>query len=233
MKEMVPVERELCRAAMRAELEPMAKLSDETSPTRWSLVNRLKDWDDQASWKEFFEIYWKLIYAVALKSGLGDSEAQEVVQETVITVAKKMPGFKPDPTLGSFKAWLLVITRRRIIDQLRKRPPPGRFQDKGNRPDDTARTATVDRIADPNSLELDNRWNQEWQKNLMDAAIERIKNKVSPRQFKIFYLHVIKTFPARQVADTLNVSIAQVYLAKHRVGALVKKELRYLETRAI
>lgn len=211
----------------------MPNLSDESSPTRWSLVNRLKDWEDQASWKEFFDLYWRLIYAVASKSGLTDSEAQEVVQETVITVAKKMASFKADPALGSFKGWLLHITRRRIVDQLRKRPPPGRFKDKGVRPDETARTATVDRIADPNSLDLDNRWNEEWQKNLVDAAIERIKHKVSPKQFRIFYLHVIKRFPGLEVAATLKVNIAQVYLAKHRISALVKKEVRYLETRGI
>ena len=58
--------------------------------TRRSLVNRLANWDDQRRWQEFFDTYWKLIYSAARKSGLTDAEAQEVVQETVITVAKKI-----------------------------------------------------------------------------------------------------------------------------------------------
>ena len=79
--------------------------------TRWSLIGRLKDMDDRQSWQEFFDAYWKLIYSVALKAGLSDAEAQEVVQETVISVANKMPEFKADPAAGSFKSWLLTLTR--------------------------------------------------------------------------------------------------------------------------
>src|SRR6266545_4859896 len=94
---------------------------DDSIQTRWSLIGRLKDMDDQQSWQEFFDAYWKLIYAVALKAGLSDAEAQDVVQETVISVAKKMPEFKCDPAAGSFKSWLLTLTRWRIVDQLRKR----------------------------------------------------------------------------------------------------------------
>src|SRR5436190_21674006 len=57
--------------------------------TRRSLVDRLANWDDQRRWQDFFDTYWKLIYSAAQKSGLTDSEAQEVVQETVITVARR------------------------------------------------------------------------------------------------------------------------------------------------
>src|SRR4030095_12284577 len=100
---------------------------DELIQTRWSLINRLKDWDDGATWQEFFNTYWRLVYSVARKAGLTDVEAQEVVQETVISVARQMPKFEADPARGSFKAWLMHLTRRRIVDQFRKRPPAARF----------------------------------------------------------------------------------------------------------
>ena len=77
-------------------------------PTRHSLLNRLKDWRDQTSWQDFFDTYWRLIYNVAAKAGLTDTEAEEVVQETVITVAKKISEFKADPARGSFSAWLIT-----------------------------------------------------------------------------------------------------------------------------
>src|SRR5438067_2263105 len=89
--------------------------------TRRSLVDRLANWDDRKRWQEFFDTYWKLIYSAARKSGLTDTEAQEVVQETVITVAKNIDKLKYDPAIGSFKGWLLQITRWRIADQFRKR----------------------------------------------------------------------------------------------------------------
>ena len=126
--------------------------------TRWSLIGRLKDMDDQQSWQEFFDAYWKLIYSVALKAGLSDAEAQEVVQETVISVAKKMPEFKADPAAGSFKSWLLLITRRRIADQFRKRLR--RVQPPRRRADETTRTSTVGRIPDPASLDLESVWEE-------------------------------------------------------------------------
>ena len=67
----------------------MKPAKHDSIPTRHSLLNRLKDWRDEASWREFFETYWELIYNVARKAGLNDAEAQDVVQETVIAVAKR------------------------------------------------------------------------------------------------------------------------------------------------
>ena len=89
--------------------------------TRHSLVERLTDLGDQRKWQEFFETYWRLIYGVARKGGLTDAEAQDVVQETVITVAKNITKYEREA--GSFKGWLLHITRWRIADQFRKRAP--------------------------------------------------------------------------------------------------------------
>src|SRR5207244_2384698 len=94
-------------------------------PTRHSLLNRLKDWSDQASWQDFFDTYWQLIYNVAVKAGLSDAEAQDVVQETVIAVARKIGEFKTAPAHGSFSAWLMQLTRWRIADQRRKRGKVG------------------------------------------------------------------------------------------------------------
>src|SRR5580765_5869827 len=101
----------------------MVRHQDELIPTRATLIYRLKDWQDQSSWQEFFDTYWKLIYGVARKAGLTDAEAQDVVQETLVSVSKHMPTFNYDPALGSFKAWLLNMTRWRIIGQFRKRAP--------------------------------------------------------------------------------------------------------------
>src|SRR6266705_1958297 len=94
---------------------------DELLPTRWTLIERLKNWDDQESWREFFDTYWKLIYGTAIKSGLTHTEAQDVVQETIVSLSKSMKNFRADPAFGSFKSWLLNLTRWRITDQVRKR----------------------------------------------------------------------------------------------------------------
>jgi DNA-directed RNA polymerase specialized sigma24 family protein len=73
--------------------------------TRSTLLARLRDLADGAGWQEFFDTYWQLIYSVALKAGLTAAEAEDVVQETVIVVAKKMPTFRYDPSRDSFRGW--------------------------------------------------------------------------------------------------------------------------------
>jgi len=205
-------------------------------PTRYSLLNRLKDWGDQTSWQDFFDIYWQLIYNVAIKAGLSDAEAQEVVQETVIAVARKIGEFKADPAHGSFSGWLMQLTRWRIADQWRKRPKgtaPNvtrvggvRFDQRSN---DTGSTGPIERVPDPAGAALDAVWQEEWEKHVMAAALDRVKRQVSPRQYQMFDLHVLQKLSVQAAARTLQASVASVYMATHRVARLVKKELARLQ----
>src|SRR6185436_5456075 len=119
---------------------------DHLIPTRYSLLSRLEDWDDQESWKVFFDLYWRLIYSVAIKSGLTDAEAQDVVQETVIRVAKGIHKFKRDRELGSFKGWLRNLTRWCIADQLEKRRAP---DSPARTPPDDDGLSTLANLPDP------------------------------------------------------------------------------------
>lgn len=202
------------------------KNDDNLIHTRVTLLNRLKDWRDQSSWQEFFDIYWKLIYGVARKAGLTEVEAQDVVQETLFSVAKHIPAFKYDPAIGSFKGWLLNMTRWRIIDQVRKRGPVVEHRaDSG----DTARTATIEKVADPNSPDLDALWEADWEKNLLDSAMTRVKSRLDPQKYQIFDFYVNKEWPPEKVAQTFNVSVNQVYLAKNRVTEMLREEARRLE----
>lgn len=210
-----------------ASLLPVTPPHDNPLNTRESLLGRLKDWEDERSWRDFFETYWRLIYSTARKGGLSDAESQEVVQETVITVAKQMKGFKYDPAIGSFKGWLKLITRRRIADQYRKRKP----QEIGITDGGTAGGGTwaMDRLPDAAAENADAAWEADWRQSLLDRAVELVRTQVSPRQYQIFDLYVLRQWPASQVAASLDISTAQVHLAKHRVQSQIKKEARRLE----
>jgi RNA polymerase sigma factor (sigma-70 family) len=198
-------------------------------PTRYSLLSRLQNWDDWESWKDFFDTYWQLIYAVAIKSGLTESEAQDVVQETMISVARDIPKFRRDRKLGSFKGWLLNLTRWRISDQRRKRAHAGwRAAAPGA---DASAAPNAAEIADPAVTDLEASWDEEWQANLLAAAMERVKRRVSEENYQMFDLYVVKGWPVHRVAEILGVGVGRIYLAKHRVSALVKKEMRLLENK--
>ncbi len=191
------------------------------------MLSRLKDWNDRDSWKDFFDTYWKLIYRTALKSGLNDAEAQDVVQETVLSVAKLIPDFEYDPALGSFKCWLLMLTRWRIGDQVRKRQPAEGI-DKllaGDR----AGTTTLEGLSEPAALMVSEVWDEEWERNILETAIERVKRRVDSRRYQMFDFYVLQEWPVTKVANTLRVSAAAVYLAKHRISAMIKKEIKRLK----
>ena len=199
-------------------------------PTRRSLLSRLRDWDDQESWRDFFQTYWRLIYEVALKAGLSDVEAQEVVQETVISVAKQMPDFRYDPARGRFKGWLLQITRRRIADLVRKRMQESGAS--GGHPVETLSTDQIELVPDPAGGDLEAIWDEEWDRHLFNAAVDNVKKQVRPEHYQLFDLYVIQKWPVRKITATLGVNSGQVYLAKHRVGGLLKKEIARLEKEA-
>ena len=209
----------------------MSTDADEIIPTRQSLLLRLRNWDDEQSWRDFFNIYWKLIYGVARKAGLSDAEAQDAVQETIIAVARKMPGFVYDPVSGSFKAWLLQIARRRISDQFRKKKyQAGEQRLPREEPLDTAVAASIP-AAD--SLDLESIWEAEWQKHVVEAALEMVKARANPIQFQMFHLHVTRRIAAREVARRLGVKLPEVYFAKYKVSGLLRRQVKLLERRGI
>jgi RNA polymerase sigma-70 factor (ECF subfamily) len=72
-------------------------------------------------------------------------------------------------------------------------------------------------------------WDEEWESQVLQAALARIKRQVQPQHYQIYHLHVILGQPAREVARTLGVNAAQIYLAKHRVSNLLKKEVQRLK----
>ncbi len=204
---------------------------DELIPTRATLLHRLKDWQDQASWQVFFDIYWRLIYGVALKAGLSKTEAEEVVQETMLSVAKHMPKFEYKQDGGSFKGWLLTMTRWRITDQMRKRGPltPVSLASDLSGSDTEIEARMQELLTQSVSHSLDKFWDAEWEKNILEAALKKVKRQLDPQKYQVFDFYVNKGWPAEKVATTFGISVNQVYLAKHRVTELIAAEVKKLE----
>jgi RNA polymerase sigma factor (sigma-70 family) len=200
--------------------------TDSLLPTRQSLLSRLRDWQDHDGWREFFDTYWRLIYRVARQAGLDDATAQDVVQNTFIYLARRMPKFRYDPARGSFKSWLRRVARSRI-SVLRRRAeakePP--LPELALEEDDVP---VWEAIPDPAGDALDEIWQREWEDNLLKAALRRISPKVSAQQLMIFELAALGEVPLKQVARKLELSLMQVYLARHRVGKLFKAEVARL-----
>lgn len=197
---------------------------DDRLATRASLLGRLKNWDDARSWEDFTLTYSRLIRGVARKAGLTESEAKDVEQETLLCVAKTIHEFESSPARGTFKSWLLNLTRWRIADQFRRRSPAAA---SGAPSDATATgTATVERVPGPDNLEAE--WEVEWKRNIVETALARVGRKVKPKHLQIFDLYAMRHWPAGKVAGELGVTRVQVYLVTHRLTNLMKREVEYL-----
>lgn len=186
--------------------------------TRQSLVTRLKDHADHVGWQRFFDTYGGSIRRLALRAGLSDAEADDVLQEALVSVAAEMPGFRYDPARGSFKGWLFCIARRRIADQFRRRARQRRGAEAGEAP---LEESGLEPAADP----LQGVWEEEWRDHCLGRAVDQVRARVAPRQWQMFELAALREWPASRVCEALGVNRAQVYMARMRVGRQLRVAL--------
>jgi RNA polymerase sigma factor (sigma-70 family) len=201
----------------------MANEGDELIPTRASLLGRLKNSQDQASWQEFFDTYSGLIYGVARKAGLREDDAKGVLEATMKSVAEHMPKFRYDPELGSFKAWLRQIIGLQIISHtLQRRPSPG------------APARDTDAMkSDPSGKALDQMWEAEWKTNLLNAAVANVKRRLDPKKYQIYDLQVNRQWPPEKVSARMAVSVEEVTLAKQNITEMIQAEVKRLEEKMV
>ena len=189
------------------------------------VLSRLRNLDDQESWRAFFDLYWQMLYRVARRAGLGEADAEDVVQETVVAVARQMPRFQYDAARGTFKGWLFRIVGRRVADHLRRVYRQPRREEPAFEPeaeaDDSGPAAP-----DEASSEIGAAWEQEWEQAVFEAAVARVREQTNPKHFQVFDCCVRLGWPTTKVAATLGLSAAQVYLARHRVSRAVKTAAR-------
>jgi RNA polymerase sigma-70 factor (ECF subfamily) len=87
----------------------------------------------------------------------------------------------------------------------------------------------VERVADPNVPEYGAEWDTMWEQKFLAAAMENVRPLLADRQFQAFDLYVTKGWPPAEVAKTLGMTAARVYLIKHRVSRLLRTELKRLQ----
>ena len=192
--------------------------------TRSSLLFRLKRWDDEKSWEEFYGLYRRLVYGFARKSGLSHEEAEEVTNDVFVRVANTIHEFESNPEKGSFRGWLMNLARWRVTDKFRARAHYPQAP-HGTTADD--RTSTIERIPDPRiEGEL---WDKEWQENLLETAMERVARRAHAKHFQVFDLHFRQQWPVLRVSRELGVNPASIYLITHRLTKQLKQEVAKLK----
>ena len=196
----------------------------DSSRTRKTLIEKLRKTNsDSRSWSECYELYWKLVYSVATKSGLSPQSAEDVVQETFIKVSKSIKKFEYDPKKGRFRSWLCLITKQQVANYYRKKKNLPELPSFWNEDPDKP----LNEIPDPTN-DWDAIWEDEDRKHTMNLALQSLSEKCKPKPLKLFLAHCIKGMAVKEVAAQFQVSDNEVYLAKSRIMPQFEKEVRIL-----
>jgi RNA polymerase sigma factor (sigma-70 family) len=197
--------------------------------TRPTLLLRVREWEDGASWEEFHRLYRRLIYGRARRAGLPHQDAEDVAQDVFKRVAETIKSFDLNPERGSFRGWLMQLTQWRIADRFESRAKnPSHSPSSPVSPGDAtcARTGTIERLPAPEQVE--DEWDEEWRKHILAAAMERLARRVKPLHFQVFELYVRQEWPVLKVASELGINPASVYVIGHRLTKQLKVEAEKL-----
>lgn len=190
--------------------------------TRASLLVRIRDSRDAQAWCQFVELYAPLIHGFARKHGLQDADAADLTQEVLGSVVRSIRELKYDPRRGAFRGWLFTIVRNRVRNFLTRRRP---FEQGSG---DTGTHNLL--MEQPDSSEdCDASWENEYQRQLFACAAKQVQTRVHDCTWQAFWQTAVGGRSAEDVAERLNMKVAAVYLAKSRVMAQLKEQIRLLQ----
>ena len=190
------------------------------SHTSATLLGRLRQFPpDQVAWAQFADRYGRRIYGWCRQWDLQEADAEDLTQGVLLKLAEKMRAFEYDPG-RSFRAWLKTVTRHAWLDTA------------------SARKAAV---AAGGSLALDllqavearedlvERLGEEFDRELLDEAMARVRARVVPRTWEAFERTALQGESGADAGRALGMKVATVFVAKSKVQKMIQEELRQLE----
>jgi RNA polymerase sigma-70 factor (ECF subfamily) len=190
--------------------------------TRPSLLVRLRDPRDSSAWSLFVDLYAPLIHGFARKRGLQDADAADLTQDVLRRVAQGIRKLDYDPERGSFRGWLFTIVRNHLRNVLSR---GDRFAQGSG---DTAVEQLLQAQAAPEPDE-EEEWNRDHQRRLLAWAADQVRRSVSETAWQAFYQSSIEGKESKDVARSLGMSIAAVYMARSRVRARLKELIEQVQ----
>lgn len=188
--------------------------------THASLLVRVRDSQDAEAWNRFVEIYAPLVYRLGRKHGLQDADAADFTQDVLRAVAGAISRFVYDPAKGNFRGWLFTVSRNKLTNflaQRRLRPLTG------------GDSAVLEELpaADENEEAA---WEQECQRRLFLLAAEEVRSGFAESTWQAFWRTAVDGQSPGEVAGSLGMSTGAVYLAKSRVLARIKRQIKSYES---
>ena len=191
-------------------------MATEESPsrlhTRPSLLLRIRDPADAEAWRQFTELYARVIYGYCCRRGLQDADAADVTQEVLAQVARSIQAFEYAPERGRFRSWLGTVTHSKIERFRRK---------SGRNPGGSADDPRIEEVAS----QIESEWTEEFNAQVLQTAMQRIRAEFEPQTWSAFELAWIENRPAQEIALQLGCRIHAIYVAKSRVLIRLREEV--------
>ncbi len=186
----------------------------ETNP---SLIARVQDLADGASWAEFLGIYQPVVYRMARRRHLQEADAQDVVQHVFLAIARSIENWEPGDGRPPFRAWLTTIARNAITKALIRQPR------------DRATASPLDAevlAAHPEPEATASELLVEARREAIRWASEQIRSEFSEEIWRVFQLTAIEGVAIAEVAQASGRSVGSIYVARFRVVTRLKEKIQ-------
>ncbi|MBO4633317.1 MAG: sigma-70 family RNA polymerase sigma factor [Lentisphaeria bacterium] len=166
---------------------------------------------DEVSWQEFYDRYSPVVLQLAAAYRIPAGECRDVLQNVMLKFFQHDLVMKYDPQKARFRTYFNQVVCSCIIDYLRQKK---QYEPEINQesPPEIPVPAAADQI-----------FAEEWRKQMLQEALDRLRAQVKPATFLAFHLTVFQGKSARETADFLKIDIDAVYVAKSRCTAKLKE----------
>ena len=189
-------------------------------PALDSAVHDLQqDAQDDGAWVKLVNRSQGRITAWCLKQGLQLADAENVSQEVLYRLTRKIHMY--DPKKGPFPTWLRRVTIH-VCSTYRRRHAKA-----ATGSGDTEQMMRLQEVQD----DATGFWegiDAAGDRDLLQSALLLAQAKVSKDAWAIFRMAALEKIPGPDIADRLGVSAQSVYSTRHRVLAVVKEVLAQL-----
>jgi RNA polymerase sigma-70 factor (ECF subfamily) len=185
--------------------------------TSVSLLDRLREEPDTAAWRRLVDLYTPLIRGWLRRHGLPPQEADDLVQEVLAVVVRRLPDFRREERTGAFRRWLRTITVNCLRDFWRRQR--GRPRATG----DSDFRNVLDQLEDPESA-LSRLWDEEHDRHVTQRLLEMIRPHFEPSTWRAFQRVALEGVPPDQAAAELGLTVNAVFIAKSRVLCRLRQE---------
>jgi RNA polymerase sigma factor (sigma-70 family) len=170
--------------------------------THISLLQRLADGQHDA-WQDFHARYGELLLGYCRARGLQPADAEDVLQDILVSLSKAMPGFQYDRAKGTFRAYLKTVAHHAIARRFRQKHPA-----PGLEPDSAGAHAPP---------ESDEHWEVQWRRYHLRRAMAALATEFSQRDLDAFDRYALAGEEPGAIAADLNLSMDNLYQIKSRV----------------